>query len=109
MALSLDNATTHHACTSDALTAWYMSKQLKLWLSGANSKQEITRCKMHQGKLSNGQPQDFWYLNDHLQYLRYFKEMTQILIECGFTAEAKLNVECKNFWHKDPKAACCCH
>lgn len=86
-----------------------MSKWLKPWLSGANTKQGITGCKMHPGKLPNGWPQNFWYLDDHPQYPGYFKGMSQILVKCGLTAETKLNVECKNFQCKNPKVACCYH
>lgn len=102
-AFMFDNAPSHQKRASDALSARYISKYPKPWWG----KKGI--CKMQNGKLPNGDPQDFYYSDTDPLYPGYFKGMAKILQERGLTKEAQLLAECSKFKCVDNNAACCCH
>jgi hypothetical protein len=63
---------------------------------------------MRNGTLPNGSEQDLYFPDDHPTCPGYFKGMSNILAERGFTEEAKLNSQCPNFKCADPNTSCCC-
>lgn len=83
-AFGFDNAPGHQKRADDAQSAHYMPKHPKHW-HGRNGK-----CRMQQGKLPNGNPQDFYYPDNHPTMPGYFKGMKTILEECGLIYEGNL-------------------
>jgi len=90
-AFGFDNAPGHQKCADDALSARFMPKFLKHWW-GKNGK-----CQMRNGVLPNGEPQTFYFTDDHPQFPGFFKGMAKILEELGLVMESKLNAECDRF------------
>ncbi|KIJ52407.1 hypothetical protein M422DRAFT_156698 [Sphaerobolus stellatus SS14] len=101
-AFAFDNATTHQKRADDALSARHMPKFPKHWL-GKNGK-----ARMCHGRLPNGQPQTFYFSEDHPTNPGEFKGMEIILQERGLIRESKLRAQCPKFKCADPQAACCC-
>ncbi|KAF8574367.1 hypothetical protein K439DRAFT_1649791 [Ramaria rubella] len=101
-AFRFDNAPGHQKRADNALSAQYMPKLAKHW-HGKNGK-----CRMRNGTLPNGQPQEFYFPDDHPTTPGYFKGMKLILEERGFTEESDKWAECPAFKCENTKAACCC-
>jgi hypothetical protein len=56
------------------------------------------------------QQQSFYFLDDHPNYLGWFKGMKQIIHECSLWPERGLSVECAGLKHSEGPASCCfCH
>ena len=79
-----------------------MPKNPKVWLGKKG------KCRMRNGKLPNGDEQEFYFPDNHPTNPGHFKGMSIILAERGFTEEAKLKAQCLDFKCADPKAGCCC-
>ncbi|KAF8578583.1 hypothetical protein K439DRAFT_1648741 [Ramaria rubella] len=101
-AFGFDNAPGHQKRADNALSAQYMPKLPKHW-HGKNGK-----CRIRNGTLPNGQPQEFYFTDDHPTTPGYFKGMKLILEERGFTEESDKRAECPAFKCENTKAACCC-
>lgn len=56
-----------------------------------------------------GERQSFYFPNDHLNYLGWFKGMEQIIHKCGLWPKCGLPVECTGSKHPEGPASCCCH
>ncbi|KIJ47397.1 hypothetical protein M422DRAFT_248785 [Sphaerobolus stellatus SS14] len=72
-----DNAPGHQKRALDALFTRYMPKGAQIWLGKAGN------AKMLNGRLPNGDVQEFYYPNTHLKYPGFFKGMSKILEEQG--------------------------
>ena len=60
------------------------------------------------GIMVDGTPQDFYFPDDHPEYLGWFKAMEVIVREHGLWPESGLNAECKGFKCELGTTACCC-
>jgi len=58
-AFGFDNAPGYQKQTHDALSAHYMPKFPKKWLGRSG------KCRMWHGIISNGEAQDFYFLDNH--------------------------------------------
>lgn len=74
---------------------------------GEKSKKRKKMILMEDRVLPDGSPQPLYFPPEH-KHTGLFKEMAQILIKRGLTAEAKLNAECKNFKCNPAQFPCCC-
>ena len=63
---------------------------------------------MHCGLLPTGQPQSFYYPEDHPLMPGWFKGMEQILCECRLWPEKGLPAQCFNFKCPSGCMDCCC-
>ena len=72
-AFRFENAPGHQKRADDALSARNMPKFPKLW--------RPDKCKMCNGGLPNGKPQDFYYADNHPTMPGLFKGMKAILEE----------------------------
>lgn len=95
-----DNATTHQKRSPNALSARYMPLSCKIW----NGKKGTTQ--MHNGILPNGDPQEFYWPNNHEKYPQYFKGMRQLLEERDLWRTG-LRAQCEGFKCAAGSADCC--
>jgi hypothetical protein len=120
-----DNATTHLKRADGALSARQMPKgpsdkfsieRTVMGLDGkpvheTNGTLLKEKIRMVNGHFSNGEEQQFYYPDDHEKYPGFFKGITVILQERGFTGltgrGGKL-LECKGFNCKVGVTDCCC-
>src|SRR5580692_748681 len=56
-----------------------------------------------------GEPQSFYFPDDHPLYPGWFKGMEQIIRKCGLLPEEGLPVKCAGRKHPEGQASCCCH
>ncbi|KIJ37752.1 hypothetical protein M422DRAFT_177397 [Sphaerobolus stellatus SS14] len=101
-AFGFDNASSHQKRAPDALSARHMPKGPRHWW-GKDGK-----AKMRNTWLPNGQVQELYYPDDHLDHPGQFKGMAKLLEERGLFEEAKLRAQCPNFKCEDTTASCCC-
>ncbi|KAF8575281.1 hypothetical protein K439DRAFT_1623731, partial [Ramaria rubella] len=94
-AFGFDNAPGHRKRADYALSARHMPKFPKIWLG-------------KKGTLPSGEPQSFYFSDDHPTMPGWFKGMKIIIEERGFIEECDLPAECKSFKCLDPKGSCCC-
>ncbi|KAF8582400.1 hypothetical protein K439DRAFT_1647596 [Ramaria rubella] len=90
------------AQADDALSAHYMPKFPKVWLGKRG------KCRMRPGTLPSGEPQSFYFPEDHPTMPGWFKGMKVIIEERRFVEESNLPAECKSFKCANPKGSCCC-
>ncbi len=88
MLIIFDNATTHHACSSDALSALYMPLHLRLWET-----KKQTAC-MRGASFITGQPQSLYYPDNHCTCPGWFKGMKTILQERGIQLDKRTSAQC---------------
>jgi hypothetical protein len=124
--LIFNNATTHLKRPDDALSAHNMTKNPSAKFSvectainpetsrplhtemGTLLKEKI---QMGKGRLPNGAEQDLYFSDDHPKYPGYFKGLSVILEEQGFTGvkgKGSKLTECKGFACKPGVIDCCC-
>ncbi len=56
-----------------------------------------------------GEPQLFYFPENHPTFPGWFKGMEQIIRECGLWPEVGLPVECAGPKRPEGQASCCCH
>jgi hypothetical protein len=64
--------------------------------------------RMRCGRLPNGDPQSFYFPDDHPSMPGWFKGMEQIIKERGLWPAEGLNVQCANFHCPPGRTDCCC-
>lgn len=66
---------------------------------------------MHSGTLPNGEPQSFYFPEDHPSMPNWFKGMETIIRERGLWPEGDndLLAQCPGFCCPSDRADCCCH
>ncbi|KIO18904.1 hypothetical protein M407DRAFT_83446 [Tulasnella calospora MUT 4182] len=99
-----DNAKTHCKRADDALSARKMPKSTRQWLPRSG-------VKMRDGTLPNGNPQHFWFPDNHPDPKKagMFKGMEVILRERGLWPARGLRAECEGFKCSAPdeRTDCC--
>lgn len=98
-----DNAPSHQKRSPDALSARKMVKG-----PSPHWTHQKDGPRMRPGTLPDGTRQDFYFPEDHPDYLGWFKGMEAIICERGLWPEAGLNAECKGFKCEPDATACCC-
>jgi hypothetical protein len=64
--------------------------------------------RMRCGRLPNGDPQSFYFPDDHPSMPGWFKGMEQIIKERGLWPAEGLNAQCPNFHCPPGQTDCCC-
>jgi hypothetical protein len=119
-----DNAPSHQKRAANALSARKMPKSIlqlfsffltSAWLIifFADPKYNWVPFKdaprmCHGINPQTGEPQLFYFPDDHPAMPGWFKGMEQIIRECGLWPEAGLHAECPGFKCLDGKTDCCC-
>ncbi len=88
MLIIFDNATTHHAHSSNALSALYIPLHPRLWVT---KKQTI--C-MRDASFITGELQSLYYPDNHSMHPGWFKGMKVILQERGIHLDKKTFAQC---------------
>ena len=88
MLIIFDNATTHHAQSSDGLSALHMPFHPRLW----ETKKQTAH--MRDGSFITGQSQSLYYPDSHCTYPGWFKGMKVILQERGIQLDKKTLAQC---------------
>jgi hypothetical protein len=113
--LVFDNVRTHLKRADDALSARTMPKWpsstwgVSVSTNGPDGKPLKGKIRMGDGRLPNGDPQSLYFPEGPNDKSGWFKGMSQILVERGYTNAPNLKAQCKDFkCPGDGKDDCCC-
>ena len=117
----LDNARSHTKRADDAPSARRMPKNpqpnfgVNIMVKDSDGniqydqlgKPLMEKRRMKEATFPDGSPQSLYFDDNHSQYPGYFKGMTQILRERGYTTPERICAECKGFKCSSGAVNCC--